>query len=166
MCLMPHNKTKVQSGIKCFGFVSCGILGGCTLNSSRTLGHPAVCSQLSHRFLYGGTTAWSWRLVKLALPKDKHRLWRLLWRCLLQGGERGEMKERFWIGYFSWEMNSLIGVFLYQFLNCYPLLLLTFLSFACRCHNVCNVFKVGFLSKKKRNMALKRSLWQKKITTN
>lgn len=136
---------------------------GCTLSSSGTLAHPAVCSQLlSHCFLWGGTKAWSWKLVKVALPKDKHRLWRLLWRCLLHKGEGGETKERFWTGYFSWEMNSLIGVFLYQLLNCYPLLLLIFLSFACGCHNVWNVFKIGFLSKKKRNMALKRSLWQKK----
>ena len=159
MCLMPHNKAKAQSGLKSFHVVSHGVLSWWLHTEQQcwpeeTLG-PALCSQLSHSSFYGGTTAWSWRLVKLALPKCNHS-------CLLQGGEGGETKGWFWTGYFSWEMNSLISVFLYQFLNCYPLLLLTFLPFACGCQNVCNIFRVGVLSKKKRNLALKRTWWQKK----
>lgn len=161
MYLMPHNQTKAQSRIKSFDFVSCGILSW--LHTEQQWNHRSSSCLLPTPFSL--LPLWrhkSLELVKVALPKDKHRLWRLLWRCLLHEGEGGETKERFWTGYFSWEINSLIGVFLYQLLNCYPLLLLIFLSFACGCHNVWNVFKIRFLSKKKRNMALKRSLWQKK----
>lgn len=39
----------------------------------------------------------------------------------------------------------------------FPLLLLTFLPFTCGCQNACNIFRVGFLSKKKRNLALIRT---------
>lgn len=154
MCLMPHKKAKAQSGLKSFNFVSHGILGWWLHTEQQcwpeeTLA-PAVCSQISPSSFCGDGSLLNWHLQNVTTAD--------CFKEVKEGTLQGDSEP----GYLLWEMYSLIGVFLYQFLNCYPLLLLTFLPFACGCQNVCNVFRAVFLSKKKRNLALKRTRWQKK----
>lgn len=162
-CLMPYNKTKARSGLTSFCLFLMVMVDGdgwwilsWWLHTEQQCWPEGTLVQL--------LAGWPGRMGSKGMTESRQGLVNL---ALLSVATAACFKEKecegwSWESCFSWKIDSLIVVSLCQFLNCYPLLLLTLYLLPRSCQNTCDIFRVGFLSKKKRNLALKRTQWQKK----
>lgn len=150
---MPYDKTKAQSGLTSFCFVSHGVLSWWLHTKQQCWSEETLGPTVSWLTWVDGQQGHGKEQAGACQPgTSKCRNC-----CLLQEGEWRMILRKLLL-----VKNEQLNCCLCQFLNCYPLLLLTLYLLPRSYQNSCDIFGVGFLTRRKGILALKRTQWQKK----